>query len=184
MKNTILLSFLVFINCSNVEQKEKIENVKKTIELSIKRSSSCVNKMIRAINEKKLKGIDNTNELKDLYDKSYITIKACRKLIEDLENIDSKIDLQKEGLSYIKFCENGLTKFFKPIIETSMQNLSNNTKLLREMFVFIQSGLETSQKMNDSLLEFCQEHGLKKEIEEFDKTKFDDKISEIEKIVK
>ncbi|MDY0781065.1 hypothetical protein [Tenacibaculum sp. IB213877] len=183
MQKIILFSLLLFINCSNSEQKDKIKKVKTTVELSIKRVSSKSNKIIWAFNEKKAKGIDNSDELQKLYEEASITNKACRTLLENLENIDSKIDLKKEAIKYVDYSEVLLTKFSKPIIKTNLDTLANDTKLIEEMFRVVKEGMEVTQKMNDKLFAFCKEHKLKSEFTTYDKSEFDEKVEEVERLI-
>ena len=181
MRNIIILTVILLVSCSN--QKEA-EETRRIVELSIKRESQKTNKIIRDLNKYKVNGIDNSKELLKLYDIALQNNIVCTKMVKNLEDIDSKVNLKKEALEYFESSNDFLKDGLKPILTMSIEEIQSNQEVAIKSFTQGQEFMESTQKMSDKINLFCEEHNLDSELTDFDKSIFDERMKEVENILK
>ena len=178
MKNIILIAIILLVSCSN--QKEA-EETRRIVELSIKRESQKANKIIADLNKYKVNGIDNSQELLKLYDIAFQNNAVCVKMLKNLQDIDSKINLKKEALDYFESSNGFLKNGLKPILTMSVEEIQSNKELALKAFTQGQQFMESTQKMSEQIILFCKEHNLNSELTDFDKSIFNERMKEVEK---
>ncbi len=190
MRNSNILIILLVTLLSLTEScksskttEDNPEKIRYTVELAIKRDAQKVNEIIQEFNDNKANGINNAEKLSKMYNDALKTKSVCIKIITNLDDIKSNIDLKKEALEYFDFSEDFLVDSIKPMAITSLTDLQENTELQMKMKNSVIKNIEVTQIMSDKILQFCKEHKLEMELSEFDKNKFNEQIKEIESML-
>ena len=180
MKNLLLLTLLIFVNSYG---QKKTEETLYIVELSIKKDAGKINEIIWDLNKNKIKGIENSEELLKMYDLAIETNKICSKMVGELEEIDSKINLKKEALAYLKLSNKFLKEGIRPILTMTLSELQENNEVLISMFNQLKKFMASTKRMSDNIVAFCNEHKLDMEISKFNKSRFDKKANKVQKLL-
>lgn len=181
MRNAKYLFFLLLTitNFSFSQQKnnEKL-NFKNTIELSLKSISSKVNPLIKEINIH-LKERKSDNKLMEMYIDCKSSIKLNKQLINELVEVDKDINLKSGTINYIENCEKILEGFTLPVIKYLNDSENFDKNKLIEAFNLIQITINQTSDLSESLEIFCNKYKLPREMSDFDKNEYKEKIAEI-----
>lgn len=181
----ILLVFITNISCSQ-EKNVKELDFKNSIESSIESSSESINPLI-----KKIYTILNDGDIDSFsiteYDNCKSTIVANKKFVIELVEVDDKINLKHKTIKYLESVEKILDEFILPIIKHL--NEPNQTKVfdmekLKKGLLLIQTSVNETSDLNNSLDSFCIKYKLSKKMNEFDKKEFTQKIEELKSKLK
>lgn len=186
MKNTILLFFCFFIapNYSySQEINDKELNFKNSIEYSIEVSNNSINPLIEKINILLNDG-DIENLSMEEYDNCKSTLKANRKFVAELAEIDNEISLKQKTIKYLETVDKILEDFILPIIEfinTPNQSEMYNSEKLHEGVLLIESSINETSNLSDSIDKFCTKYNLSRKMSDFKKEEYVKKIETLKK---
>ncbi|SFB15003.1 hypothetical protein SAMN05660845_1871 [Flavobacterium swingsii] len=181
MKNVKYLFFLLFIisnyGCSQ-EKNNKELNFKNSIEFSIETSSNSINPLIKKINT-----ILNNGDIESLsmneYNNCKSTLKANKELLNQLVEIDNKINLKQKTIKYLEIVEKISDDFILPIIkhinDPNQSEIFDREKL-KGGIVLVESLVSETSDLNNSLDEFCVKYKLPKKMSDFEKKDYAEKI--------
>lgn len=184
MKRTIYLLLIITLlfGCKN---KEEAISFKNTIKLSIQNSNKEINLLIKKSNE----GLKSTNfekeklELEKLYKKVYRKVSINKKILTRLEEVSGGKDLKKKALDYLNETSVFLKDFFKPILSDNIDELGQDNSKVEKMFNSLKRMMNQTQKLYNTLEEFCIENNIEKEITNFDIRKYDSQVKQVEKLI-
>lgn len=182
MKKTIYLLLIITLlfGCKN---KEEAINFKNTIKLSIQNSNKEINLLIKKSNEG-LKSINFEKEkLEKLYKKAYRKVLTNKKILTRLEEVSGGKNLKKKALDYLNETGVFLEDFFKPILSDNIDELSQDNSKIEKMVNSVKRMMNQTQKLYDTLDEFCIENNIEKEITNFDIKKYDSQVRQVEKLI-
>ncbi len=179
MKNIKSLFLLLFIitnyGCSQQNINEKL-NFKNSIEYSIESSSNSLNPLIQKINIIVNNGEIDNFSMKDYY-KCKSTLIANRNFVNELEEVDSKINLKEKTIKYLETGEKTLEKIILPIIKLlDDQNEIFDSEKLKEGLILVENLVYETSDLSDSLEEFCIKYKLSRKMSDFEKEDYIQKI--------
>ena len=182
MKNLSMyftLSFFLVFNCS--KRNDNAEKIRKTVEYSTGILNKRINEIIWEFNVNKVKGVDKQKKMKNLYDETLKIHKIARKMIYDLDDIDSSVDLKKSALIYFDEILNYVDNYIKPIALMSFEELHEADSLHLMFYESNVKMVEETKKFQKSIEEFCNEFGLVKELPYLNEKDFEKQKLEAEK---
>lgn len=118
-----------------------------------------------------------------MYDLAIETNKVCSKMVGELEEIDSEINLKEKALVYLNLSNIFLKEAIKPVLTKSLVELQENNEIIISMFTHLKKFMASTKKMSDNIVAFCDEHNLNMELYKFDKSSFDKKANEVQKLL-
>ena len=174
----ILLLFAVTnFACSRKVDDDK-RKFKNTIELSIKSSSEKLNPLIsNIVSHIKEQKPDST--LFRHYNEAKANLTANKKLISNLTEVDKDFNLKDKTLLYFDNCNKLLDVFIFPAIkyingEEKIENIDFNN-----MFAQIQTAINDTSLLSESLKQFCVKYKIDPKVELFDKNQYNAQMEEI-----
>ena len=189
MKNVKHFFFLLFIvsnyGCSQQKNNKEL-NFKNSIEFSIESSSNSINPLIKKINI-----LYNNGEIDSLslneYRECKSALKANRELLDQLVEVDNKINLKQKTIKYLETTEKISDSFILPIIKHL--NEPNQTKIfdaekLKEGLLLIEASVNETSDLSNSLDEFCVKYKLSRKMSDFEKKDYVQKIEELKSKIK
>lgn len=177
--NPLFLLILIITNygCSQQKNNEKL-NFKNTIELSIESTSSKINPIIKEINIL-LKEGKSDDKLMEMYIDCKSTIKSNKQLIKELIEVDNDNNLKSGTIKYLENCEKILDSFILPAIKYLNESEDFDRNKMMEAFNLIQTAINQASDLSESLEIFCDKYKLPREMSDFDKNDYQQKIDEI-----
>lgn len=184
MRNSIFI-FIIFLIASNYSCSQQNNNkeliFKNSIESSIEVDSNSLNPLIN-----KIKTLLNDGDIDSLsmneYYNSKSTIKANREFVNQLEEVDNKINLKNRTLRYLDNSEKILDSFILPIIKFANepnQNKVYDKKKLTEGILLLESSVNLTSDLSNAIDEFCTKYKLQREMSAFEKNGYKQKIEEV-----
>lgn len=183
IKTLIFLLLIATTNSCSSQDKNVKSEFKNTIELSIDSTSSKLNPLIKKINIL-LKEQESDKELMNMYFDSKSSLRINKEMINQLTEVDNKINLKERTLVYLENCDKILEAFVLPVIKYLNESEEIDRNKLIEAFPLIQKTLNETNLLSDSLDEFCAKYKLERQMNDFEKDalqkKFDDVKAKLE----
>jgi hypothetical protein len=181
MRNIKHLFFLLLIVTNNgcSQQKNNTNlNFKNSIEYSIESSSNSLNPLIQKINIIVNDGEIDSFSMNDYYNcKS--TLIANRNFVNELEEVDNKTNLKQKTVKYLETGEKILDNLILPIIkhlDNQNQNEIFDLEKLKEGLILVETLVNETSDLSNSLEEFCIKYKLSKKMSDFEKEDYIQKI--------
>ncbi|WP_395054533.1 hypothetical protein [Flavobacterium sp.] len=181
MRDSIFL-FIIFLITNNYCYSQQNNNkelvFKNSIESSIEVDSNSINPLIN-----KIKTLLNDGDIDSLsmneYKNCKSTFKANRKLVNNLEEVDDKINLKNRTIKYLENNEKILDSFILPIIiflhEPNQSKLYDKNKL-NEGLILLESSVNLTSELSTAIDEFCTKYKLPRKMSELEKKKYQQQI--------
>ena len=163
--------------CSS-QDKDSKRNFINTIELSVSSTSSKINPLIKKLNIL-LKEQKSEEKLMDMYNDSKSTLRTSKEMINQLTEVDNKINLKARTLNYLENCDKILEGFILPVIKYLNQSQELDKYKLIEAFNIIQKTVNETSSLIDSVEEFCIKYKLPRKIDDIDKEALQKKAEEV-----
>ena len=184
MNPTKIFLFLLF-TVTNYACSQKVDDERKfknTIELSIKSSSEKLNPLISNIGTH-LKEQRTDSTLFRQYDEAKVNLTLNKKLVSELTEVDKKFNLREKTLLYFDNCSKLLDGSMLPAIKfingtEKLENLDLNS-----MFAQIQTAINDTFVLSETLEQFCKKYKLDPKVELFEKNQYNAQIGEIKKML-
>ncbi len=179
VKYIIFLLLIVTNFCQSQQSKNDKQNFKNSIELSIITTNDKLKPLIQKINFL-LKERKSDNALMEMYNEAKSTIQSNKELINQLVEVDNKINLKSGTLKYLENCERIQDIFVLPLIKFLNESGTIDRNTIKEAFALAQSTIKETSDLSDLLGNFCSKYKLSRELREFEKVDYKQKIEEIQ----
>ena len=107
------------------------------------------------------------------------TIKSNKQLIKELIEVDNDNNLKSGTIKYLENCEKILDSFILPAIKYLNESEDFDRNKMMEAFNLIQTAINQASDLSESLEIFCDKYKLPREMSDFDKNDYQQKIDEI-----
>ena len=181
----LLFSIPLISSCSN-QKNNTFLNFKNSIEYSIESSSNSINPLINKINI-----LVNDGDIDKLSMEEYHNCKANlianKEFVMNLVEVDIEFNLKEKTIKYLELEEKILDSFILPVIKflnAPNQNEIFNTVQLKNGFLLLESMVNHTDDLSNSLEKFCLKYQLPIKMSEFEKKEYTQKIEILKRELK